>query len=67
MFVTQALLRLSVALCNGNAYVHRVAPQSFAGNTGRAVVRTRAWPGATSERVCEWIPRTGTMPGLYPL
>ena len=47
--VTNALRRLSVALCKGNAYVLRAGLQSLAGITGRAVVRARARPSAMNE------------------
>ena len=46
LFVTNALRRLSVALCKGNALVLRAGLQSLAGITGRAVVRARARPSA---------------------
>ena len=46
LFVTNALRRLSVALCTGNALVLRAGLQSLAGITGRAVVRARTRPSA---------------------
>ena len=49
LFATNALRRLSVALCKGNAYVLRAGLQSLAGITGRAVVRARARPSAMNE------------------
>ena len=44
LFVTNALRRLSVALCKGNALVLRAGLQSLASITGRAVVRARTRP-----------------------
>lgn len=42
--LTNALRRLSVAMCKGHAYVLRMGPQSLAGIAGTAVVRARAQP-----------------------
>ena len=48
LFVTNALRRLSVVLCKGNALVLRAGLHSLAGITGRAVVRARARPIGTA-------------------
>ena len=47
--VANALRRLSVALCKGNASVLRAGLRSLAGITGRAVVRARARLSAMNE------------------
>ena len=67
VFLTNALRRLSVALCKGNAYVLRAGLQSLAGITGRAMVRARARPSDMTEWICEWIPTNGSLPSLCPV
>ena len=46
VFVTNALRRLSVALCKGNALIFRMGMQTLAGITGGAVVHGCARPNA---------------------
>ena len=49
LLVTNALRRLSVALCKRNALVLRAGLQSLVGITGRTVVRARTRPSAMNE------------------